>query len=114
MIRRAIQDCSGLLDQSLLTLTSLQEDLTIQQVEIEVQGLQQAYETTQGAMQIVTIMYRLAKMKEIRALKAQVDATRKKEAVLKERIQPWLDKSFLVSTTIEGKLAYMQAVGDCK
>jgi len=38
-MQRAIQGCSTLLDQSLVTFASLQEDLTIQQVETEVREL---------------------------------------------------------------------------
>lgn len=38
-IEDAIQDCTGLLDQLLFTLNSLQEDPTLQRLEIEVQEL---------------------------------------------------------------------------
>jgi len=51
-------------------------------------------------------------MKEAQALKAQVDAVRQQEEVLKECIQPWLDEAFSISTMIEGKIAHMQAVYD--
>ena len=46
-------------------------------------------------------------MREAQALKAQVDAAHQKEAMLKERIQPWLDEAFVVTANIEGKLAHM-------
>ena len=61
---------------------------------------------------MVAIMQQLAKMREAQALQAQVDAMRQKEAGLKERIQPWIDEAFAVSTTIEGNIAHMQAVCD--
>lgn len=105
MIERVVQDCSGLLDQSLLTHTSLQEDPSLQQVETEAWELQQAYDKVQGTTEMVTITHCLAKMREAQVLKAQVYATWQKEEVLKECIQPWLDEAFAVSTNIEGKLA---------
>lgn len=114
MIKHTIRDCSGLLEQSLLMLASLQEDPTIQQVEIEAWELQQAYDIVRGTTKMVAIMQQLAKMEEAQALKAQVDAARKKEAVPKECIQPWIDEAFAVSTTIEGKLVHMQVVCDPK
>jgi len=46
-------------------------------------------------------------MREAQVLKAQVDATRQKEVVIKECIPPWLEEAFTVSTSIEGKLAHM-------
>lgn len=49
-------------------------------------------------------------MREAQVLKAQIDAARQKEAILKECIQPWLDEAFAVSTNIEGNLAHMQVV----
>jgi uncharacterized coiled-coil DUF342 family protein len=47
-------------------------------------------------------------MQQAKALKEQVDAARHKEAVLKARVQPWIDEAFTITTTIEGKLAQMQ------
>lgn len=44
-------------------------------------------------------------MKEAQALKEQVDVACQKEAVLKVRIQPWLEEAFTVTATINGKLA---------
>jgi len=35
VIEHAVQDCTGFFDQSLFTLTSLQEDLMLQQLETE-------------------------------------------------------------------------------
>lgn len=43
-IEHAIQDCTGLLDQSLITLTSLQDDPMLQKLETEAWELQQAYD----------------------------------------------------------------------
>lgn len=37
-----------------------------------------------------------------------MDVTRQKEALLKARIQPWIDEAFTITTEIEGKLAQMQ------
>ena len=37
-------------------------------------------------------------------LKEQVDAARQKEALLKERVQPWIDEAFTITAEIEGKL----------
>jgi len=40
VIERTVHDCMGLLDQSLIMVTSLQEDPTLQQVEIKARELQ--------------------------------------------------------------------------
>jgi len=50
MMKHVVQDFSRLLDQSLLILTSFQEDPTIQKVKTEAWELHQGYDTTQGAM----------------------------------------------------------------
>lgn len=81
-------------------------------METEAGELQQAYDTARGAAQTVAITQQLAKIKEAQVLKAQVDAVRQHEVVLKEHIQPWLDETFSVSTTIEGNLAHMKVVYD--
>jgi len=61
------------LDQSLFTLTSLQEDQILQQLETEAQYLQQAYDNVRGTTQMVALTQRLAKMRVAQALKEQVD-----------------------------------------
>lgn len=84
-------------------LTSLMDDPMLQQVETEAQELQQEYDKVWGTVQKVAITQRLDKMRDAEALKAQVDMAQQKEEVLKERIQPWLDEAFMVSSNIEGK-----------
>jgi len=86
VIERAVQDCLGLLDHSLLTITSLQEDPTLQQVETEARELEQVYDNVRGTVQTIATTQQFAKMREAQVLKAQVDAARQKEAVLKEHI----------------------------
>jgi len=44
-------------------------------------------------------------MQQARALKEQVDARRQKEALVKARVQPWIDEAFTITADIEGKLA---------
>lgn len=48
VIECAIQDCTGLLDQSLLTLILLQEDPTLQHIEAKVRELQKFYNNVWG------------------------------------------------------------------
>ena len=62
--------------------------------------------------QTVVLTQQLAKLQYAKALKEQVDVAQQKEAILKERIQPWLDEALTISIAIKGKLAHMQAVGD--
>lgn len=47
-------------------------------------------------------------MQKAKALKEQVDTARHKEAVLKARVQSWIDEAFTMTTDIEGKLTHMQ------
>lgn len=49
-------------------------------------------------------------MQQAKALKEQVDATRQKEAVLKARVQPWIDETFTITVDIEGNLAQIQGM----
>ena len=49
-------------------------------------------------------------MQQAKALKYQMDAARHKEAVLKARIQPWIDEAFMIMANIEGKLAHIQGM----
>jgi len=39
-------------------------------------------------------------MQQAKALKEKVDTARHREAVLKVRIQPWIDEAFVITTTI--------------
>jgi len=50
----------------------------------------------------------LENLQEVKALKEQVDAAQHKEAVLKARLGPLLDEAYLLTTSIEGKLASLQ------
>lgn len=74
------------MDRSLFTLSSLQEDPTIQRLETEAWQIQHAYDIIRGIAQTIALTQRLAKMKEAQALKEQVDAARQKESVIKARI----------------------------
>ena len=48
-------------------------------------------------------------MKEAKAFKEQVDATRHKEEILKVRLQPWIDEAYTITASIEAKLMQLQA-----
>lgn len=109
MLTRSMAECTELLSQSIVTLTGLQEDPTLRRLETEARELQQAYDQLRGTAQTIAITQRLAKIREAQDLKIQADAARQKEAVVKDRLQPWLDEAFAVSTTIERKVAHMQA-----
>lgn len=78
-----MKECTDLLAQSLIMLTSLQEDPTLQQQEIEARDLQWAYDNVKHNMQMVVVTQRLAKMREAQAPKIQDDATWQKEALIK-------------------------------
>jgi len=43
-------------------------------------------------------------------LKEQVDVARQKEAILKARVQPWIDEAFLITTNVKGKLAKIKVM----
>ena len=49
-IGRAVQDCTGMLDQAFDVLTSLQEDPNIQLLETEARELQVQYDSVHGTM----------------------------------------------------------------
>lgn len=57
---------------------------------------------------MMALTQRLARMQHSKALKEWVDGTRRKEAVVKVCIQPWINEAFTITTIIEGKLAQMQ------
>lgn len=46
-------------------------------------------------------------MQQAKALKEKVEAAQHKEVVLKANIQPWIDEAFVITTSIEAKLAQM-------
>lgn len=39
-----------------------------------------------------------------------MDASKQKKALLKARIQPWINEAFTITTDIEGKLSQMQGL----
>lgn len=94
-------------EESFEVLTTLQEDPNIQRLETEVHELQQQYDDIKGTTQTVALTQRLARIQQVKALKEQVDAAQHKEAVLKARTQPWIDEAFIITTSIEDKLAQM-------
>jgi len=53
---------------------------------------------------------RLAKLKEAKQLKEQVDVVLHKEAVLRARLKPWLEEAYIVIGNVEGKLVTLQAM----
>lgn len=56
---------------------------------------------------MVALTQRLAWMQQTKVLKDKVDTMRHREAVLKARVQPWIDEAFIIKTSIESKLAKM-------
>ena len=68
----------------------------------------QCYNEVKAIVRTVTITQRLTKLQEAKALKEQVDTAQHKEAVLKAYLKRWLDEAYLITTSIEGKLASLQ------
>lgn len=76
----------------------------MQMLETEVRELQQRYEEVKAMTCTISITQRLGNLQEMKALKEQVDATQRKEAVLKARLRPWLEEAYVLTASIEGKL----------
>lgn len=55
-------------------------------------------------MRTVVAAQCLAKLQEARQFHLQVEAAQKKEVVLKARLGPWLDETYIISTNVQGKL----------
>ena len=106
----AVHECMNMLEQALEVLMTLQEDPNIQWLEIEACKLQQQYDNIRGTTQIVVLTQQLTRMHQAKELKAQVDATRHKEAVLKARIQRWIDEAFTIMPDIEEKFVQIQGM----
>ena len=85
-----------------------QEDPNLQSLNTEAHELQQHYDETRVTVCTVTISQRLAKPHEAKQLLEQVEAAQRKEVVLKARLGPWMDEAYVISTTIEEKLASLQ------
>lgn len=83
VIDSAVEKCMQLFEQSFEVLTTLQEDLNLERLEIEVHDLQQRYDEVKGTTQTVALTKRITQMQEAKVLKEQVDFARHKEAVLK-------------------------------
>ncbi len=43
-----------------------------------------------------------------------MDVARQKEAVLKARVQPWIDDAFLITTEIKGSIAQMKVMHELR
>ena len=108
MIDSALVDCMYLFEQSFEVLTTLQEDPNVEHLETEACEIQHRYEKVKGTTQMVSLTQRLALMQHAKALKEWVDATRRKEAVLKERLQPWIDEVYRITASIEANLTQLQ------
>lgn len=107
-IGSGVRDCTRMFEESFEVLMNLQEDPNIQRLETEACELQQQYDRVKGTVQMVALTQRLVRMQQAKVLKAQVDATQHKEAVLKVCIQLWIDEAFTIIAAIEGKLTQMQ------
>ena len=59
-------------------------------------------------MGTVAITQMLAKLQEEKVLKEQVDAAQRKEAVLNARLGPYLEEAYVLTASIERKLASLQ------
>ena len=106
-ISSAVKDCTKMLEESFEVLTTLQEDLNVQRLDTEVHKLQQQYDDIKWIAQTLALTQRLKQMQQAKALKEKVDAVRHKEAVLKARVQPWIDEEFVITALIEAKLVQM-------
>jgi len=58
----------------------------------------------------MALTQRLAWKKQAKALKEQVDMTRHEEAVMKARVQPWIDKAFTITVEIKGNFTHIQGI----
>lgn len=104
----AVADFTALFEQSIEAVTLLQEDPNLQSLNMEARELQQLYDEARATMCIVTISLWLAKLHEAKKLLEQVEVSQRKEAILKARLGSWLDEAYVISTTIEEKLACLQ------
>jgi len=64
MLTRKMKECMDLITQSIVTLTTLQEDPTLECFETKARELQEAYDRTKGTMSMIAIMQCLAKIRE--------------------------------------------------
>jgi len=64
MLISKMKECMDLFTYSIVTLTTLQEDPTLQRLETKARELQEAYDRTKGTMSTVTITQCLAKIRE--------------------------------------------------
>lgn len=56
----------------------------------------------------ITLEQFLAKLQEGMQLLAQVEVAQKKEALLKAKLEPWLEEYYQITTTIQDKLKILQ------
>lgn len=56
----------------------------------------------------MALTQRFAWMQQAKALKEKLDAALHKELDLKEHVQPWINKAFIIIAIIEGKIVQMQ------
>jgi chromosome segregation ATPase len=103
----AVADCTALFEQSMEVVTSLQEDPNLQRLKQSPRELQQQYDEAERRTCTIAITDWQSCRRQ-RKLKEQVEAVQRKEAVLKARLGPWLDEAYVISATIEEKLASLQ------
>ena len=72
-VESVVADFTMIFEQSFEVLTSLQEDPTVQRLEIEARELQQCYDEVKWIVRTVSLTLRLAKLQEAKALKELVD-----------------------------------------
>lgn len=103
-----ITDCATLFEQAIELVTNMQEDLNLQTLNTEVQELQLQYDEVWETACTLAPMQHLAKLQEGKWLLTQVEEVHKKEALLKSRLQSWLEEAYQVTTTIQDKLKRLQ------
>lgn len=59
---------------------------------------------------MVSLTQRLVRMQQEKSLKEKVDTLRHREAVLKVRVQPWIDEEFIIIASIEANFSHMQGM----
>jgi len=85
-------------------VTNLQEDPNLQTLNTEVRELQRQYDEVRATARTLTPSKCLAKLQEGKQLLSQLEEAQKKEALLKTKLQPWLEEAYQVTTSIQYKL----------
>jgi len=104
----AVKDYMKLFEKTMELWTTLQEDPTLQRINIDLRNKQLQFDEVSSTTWTLAPVQLFVKFQEEKQLQSDIEELRRKEAILWTRTQSWIEEANQLTLFVQNKLNGMQ------